>query len=206
MIFFAWLLMATGGYLAWSGIGNHDPKKTLISLLQTGTIPASKWYAPPVPFTGGQTLGEIANLGLSAAGQESQGAGAGFSAGTTVGAALANAGAARQSVVQFAYAQLGEPYLWGAAGPDKWDCSGLTMRAYQTVGISLPHHAASQQQLGKATSTPQIGDLIFWGPISGHVAIYLGDDKMIHAPHTGDVVKISNISDPKHARYRTYLS
>lgn len=206
MNFLAWLIMATGGYLAWSGVSNHDPKKTLVSLLQTGTVPAAKWYAPPVPFTGGTTLGEIAGIGLGAATQSAQGDQAGFNAGTAVGAALANAGAARQAIVSFAYAQLGEPYVWGAAGPNSWDCSGLTMEAYKTVGVKLPHHAASQQTLGKATATPQVGDLIFWGPVSGHVAIYLGDDKMIHAPHTGDVVKISNISDPKHARFRTYLS
>ncbi len=97
--------------------------------------------------------------------------------------------------IEFALAQLGEPYRWGGAGPGSWDCSGLTMMAWRQAGVSLPHHAASQINYGTRVSKSELqpGDLVFfYSPIS-HNGMYLGDGKMIHAPHTGDVVKISSI-------------
>jgi cell wall-associated NlpC family hydrolase len=104
------------------------------------------------------------------------------------------------SVIAFAKAQLGKPYSWGAAGPDRWDCSGLTMRAFDTVGIALPHN--SQAQFLKTatkeialTDHPPAGCLVFYGsPVIHHVGISLGDGTMISAPHAGDVVKISSIA------------
>jgi cell wall-associated NlpC family hydrolase len=99
------------------------------------------------------------------------------------------------AAIAFARAQIGDPYQWGAAGPDRWDCSGLTMRAWQAGGISLPHYSAGQYD----ASTPiaegdlQPGDLVFWGSSSSpssiyHVALYTGGGMIVHAPRTGEDV------------------
>lgn len=99
-------------------------------------------------------------------------------------------------VIEFARAQLGEPYVWGAEGPDVWDCSGLMMMAYRQAGISIPRVTHDQIAFGKKVGRGQErpGDLVFFRYDSGyvgHVGMVIGDGKMIHAPQTGDVVKIS---------------
>ncbi|HEX6500448.1 MAG TPA: NlpC/P60 family protein [Micromonosporaceae bacterium] len=106
------------------------------------------------------------------------------------------------AAVQFALRQLGKPYVWATEGPDTYDCSGLTWASYHSVGVDLPRIANEQQH--ETTPVPDVskllpGDLLFfatdrndWHTIH-HVAIYLGDGKMVHAPTTGDVVKISPI-------------
>jgi cell wall-associated NlpC family hydrolase len=98
--------------------------------------------------------------------------------------------------VRFAYAQLGKPYVYGAAGPSSFDCSGLTMRAWGAAGVALPHNAAAQQSMLHyvAQSSLQPGDLVFFGSPAYHVGIYIGGGRFIHAPHTGDVVRIENLS------------
>ena len=99
------------------------------------------------------------------------------------------------AAIAFARAQIGDPYQWGAAGPDRWDCSGLTMRAWQAGGVNLPHYSAGQYD----ASTPiaegdlQPGDLVFWGSSSSpssiyHVALYTGGGMIVHAPRTGEDV------------------
>ena len=96
------------------------------------------------------------------------------------------------AVLRFADAQLGKPYQYGAAGPSSYDCSGLTMRAWGVAGVSLPHNAASQQSmLHPVHGALQPGDLVFEGSPAYHVGIYIGGGRMIHAPQTGDVVKIA---------------
>jgi cell wall-associated NlpC family hydrolase len=94
--------------------------------------------------------------------------------------------------VQAAYAQLGKPYQWGAAGPNSFDCSGLTMWAWGKAGVSLPHSAAAQYNSGQHISQGNVqpGDLVFFGSPIHHDGIYIGGGNMISAPHTGDVVKI----------------
>jgi cell wall-associated NlpC family hydrolase len=104
--------------------------------------------------------------------------------------------AAARAAIEFAMQQLGEPYVWAAAGPDSWDCSGLTMMAWNAGGISLPHFAAAQYQQTEHLKITDLqpGDLVFWGTSPNtihHVALYIGNDQIIQAPHTGDVVKIS---------------
>ncbi len=96
------------------------------------------------------------------------------------------------AAIAFARAQLGEPYRWGAAGPDAWDCSGLTMGAWRAGGRSLPHYSVAQYQQSTPISASQLqpGDLVFWGSSSSsssiyHVALYVGDGQIIHAPRTG---------------------
>jgi cell wall-associated NlpC family hydrolase len=108
------------------------------------------------------------------------------------------AASGRASVaIQFAYAQLGKPYQWGGAGPDSFDCSGLTMRAWGAAGVGLPHSAAGQQ--AELPSVPlsalEPGDLVFYGDPAFHTAIYIGGGRIIQAPHTGTVVQISSLSD-----------
>src|SRR5205807_1430428 len=100
---------------------------------------------------------------------------------------------ARASVViAFARAQLGKPYVMGAAGPDSYDCSGLTMAAYARVGVSLPHSAHAQMGYGPISrSQLQPGDLVFFNG-GGHVGIYIGGGSVIHAPEPGDVVKVTS--------------
>lgn len=102
------------------------------------------------------------------------------------------------SVIAFARAQLGEPYAWGAAGPDSWDCSGLTMMAWAKAGVSLSHYTGSQWNETARVPLAQLqpGDLVFYGssgPSSYHVGLYIGAGQMIHAPRTGEVVKVSSI-------------
>lgn len=94
--------------------------------------------------------------------------------------------------ISFARAQLGEPYRWGADGPDSWDCSGLTMRAWQAGGTYLPHYSVGQYADSSPISSSELqpGDLVFWGSSTDpgsiyHVALYLGGGRIIHAPRTG---------------------
>lgn len=96
-------------------------------------------------------------------------------------------------VVAIAKQYLGSPYKWGAAGPNTFDCSGFTMYVYAKVGVSLPHYSGAQIKYGQriAFADLQPGDLVFFGSPIHHVGIYVGGGQMIHAPHTGDVVKIS---------------
>jgi cell wall-associated NlpC family hydrolase len=98
--------------------------------------------------------------------------------------------------VRFAYAQLGKPYQWGAAGPDAYDCSGLAMAAWGAAGVSLPHSAADQQSMVAPVPAGDLqpGDLIFFGYPAYHVGIYIGSAEMIDAPHSGTVVRIDPIS------------
>ena len=95
------------------------------------------------------------------------------------------------SVVGAAYSRLGCPYVWGAEGPNTFDCSGLVKWCYAKAGKSLPHSSSAMKSSGTviSISSAQPGDIL-WRP--GHVAIYIGGNQYIHAPQTGDVVKVSS--------------
>ena len=100
-------------------------------------------------------------------------------------------------VVGIAMRYLGIPYRWGGDSPGGgFDCSGFVMYVYAQLGISLPHNAASQFAYGTPVSRDQLepGDLVFFHGL-GHNGIYVGGGQFIHSPHTGDVVKISSLSD-----------
>ncbi|MCW2879230.1 MAG: Cell wall-associated hydrolase (invasion-associated protein)-like protein [Sphaerisporangium sp.] len=109
------------------------------------------------------------------------------------GSASGNARAA----LQFAFAQVGKPYRYGGTGPGAWDCSGLTQASWRAAGVSLPRTAAEQYSWGASRrvslSALQPGDLLFAAGL-GHVGMYAGGGKMVHAPRTGDVVKVVPLS------------
>jgi len=96
--------------------------------------------------------------------------------------------------VQAAMSRLGAPYVWGAAGPTTFDCSGLVVWAFAQVGVSLPHYSYAQMAMGSpvASSDLQPGDLVFFYG-GGHVGIYIGGGQFIHAPHTGTVVQVTSL-------------
>ena len=98
--------------------------------------------------------------------------------------------------VDFAMAQLGDPYQWGATGPNSWDCSGLTLKAWAAAGVSLPRSSSAQFGAGTKVSRDalQPGDLVFfYSPIS-HVGIYIGNGQLVHATNPGNPVRIASIS------------
>ena len=98
--------------------------------------------------------------------------------------------------IKYALAQIGDRYVFGAAGLINWDCSGLTMRAFQAAGVSLPHSSRAQYNYGKSIARKDLlpGDLVFFGKPISHVAIYVGGNRMLHAPRTGARVKIAEFS------------
>jgi cell wall-associated NlpC family hydrolase len=95
---------------------------------------------------------------------------------------------------------LGVPYVWGGASPGGFDCSGLIVYVYAQMGVSLPHYTGALWNVGTPVSYNQLqaGDLVFFNGI-GHAGIYIGGGQFVHAPHTGDVVKISSMSDSWYA-------
>ena len=105
-----------------------------------------------------------------------------------------------QAIVNAAYSQLGVPYVWGGTTPGVGlDCSGLTQYCHRVAGISIGRTSEVQGGGGKAVSNPQPGDLVCY---ESHIGIYIGGGQMIHAPHTGDVVRVANVyGSPWYRRY-----
>ncbi|MDX8092227.1 NlpC/P60 family protein [Enterococcus lactis] len=112
-----------------------------------------------------------------------------------------NATNVQQAIVREAFKHLGKPYVWGAKGPNTFDCSGLTYYVYmKATGHYIGGWTGEQQYAGTQipVSQAQPGDLVFWGPSSGvthHVGIYIGNGQFIHAPQPGDKVRVTSISD-----------
>jgi len=120
--------------------------------------------------------------------------GVGISAATPEGSTVAPPNV-HGGVVGIAMRYLGVPYVWGGSTPRGFDCSGLVSYVFAQIGVSLPHSSYSQFGMGTAVSISELqpGDLVFFTGAS-HVGIYIGGGQFIHAPHTGDVVKISSLS------------
>ena len=100
--------------------------------------------------------------------------------------------------VAFAREQLGKPYVFAATGPDSYDCSGLTMRAWEAAGVSMPHYSGAQYAMFPHVPLDQLqpGDLVFRGAGgSDHVMLYIGNGEVIAAPHTGDHVKVEGMGN-----------
>ena len=100
--------------------------------------------------------------------------------------------ASGQAIANTALSKLGCPYVYGAAGPNSFDCSGLTQWAHKQNGINIPRTAAQQQSGGRAGSGA-VGDIICFGSPAYHVGICTGSGNFVHAPQTGDVVKVTPI-------------
>ncbi|MBV7362872.1 C40 family peptidase [Actinomycetaceae bacterium TAE3-ERU4] len=107
-------------------------------------------------------------------------------------APAASSGASSGGAVAVAYRYLGTPYRWGGSSPSGFDCSGFTSYVYRQLGINLPHSSTSQARYGRRVSMAEArpGDLM-WRP--GHVGIYIGNGKMIHAPRPGKSVQVANV-------------
>ncbi|WP_436737182.1 NlpC/P60 family protein [Streptomyces sp. BBFR102] len=133
--------------------------------------------------------------------REESGSGSGSGSGTGTGsgggstAPDSSYAAKAGKVIAFARAQMGKPYVWGAAGPDSFDCSGLTQAAWKTAGISLPRTTWDQVGVGQKVSVDaaQPGDLVFFYDDISHVGIYIGGGEMIHAPKPGADVRVESI-------------
>ncbi len=97
--------------------------------------------------------------------------------------------------LRWALTRRGDPYVWGGAGPDDFDCSGLVMWAYAKVGISLPHFTGDQWQMGVHVGKNQLepGDLVFFYPDIGHVGLYIGNGLMVDAPDFGEDVQVQPV-------------
>jgi cell wall-associated NlpC family hydrolase len=130
----------------------------------------------------------------------------GTAAGLAVqGATQAATSAGAQTAISVAQRFLGTPYKWGGSSPSTgFDCSGLVQYAYGQAGVKLPRVAADQYNVGTPIDRNQLqpGDIVFFKDSSGYVhheGLYLGGGKFLHAPHTGDVVKISSLDEPYYA-------
>ncbi|MCX4469123.1 NlpC/P60 family protein [Micromonospora sp. NBC_01655] len=111
---------------------------------------------------------------------------------------------AARTAIKTACAQVGDPYVWGATGPNSFDCSGLTQYAYRAAGISLTHFTGAQWNEGRAIprSEARPGDLVFFFSDLHHVGLYLGNDLMVHAPRAGKPVNVSSINTMPVAGFR----
>ncbi|MEE4541774.1 NlpC/P60 family protein [Streptomyces sp. V4-01] len=112
-------------------------------------------------------------------------------------AAAAAPSARAAAAVAFAYRALGLPYVWGATGPNAYDCSGLTQAAWRAAGVSLPRTTYTQIDAGARIPESRLrpGDLVFFYSGISHVGLYIGDGRMIHAPHPGAPVRVAPISE-----------
>ncbi|MFI1725781.1 NlpC/P60 family protein [Streptomyces sp. NPDC020489] len=125
--------------------------------------------------------------GLTAAGAVAGGAASGVQAPNSRAAAA----------VSYAYSKLGSPYVWGATGPDAFDCSGLVQAAYRSAGISLPRTTYAQIGAGRRVSRSELqpGDLVFFYSAISHVGIYVGNGQMVHAPNPSAPVRVAPLDE-----------
>ncbi|CAM5498122.1 hypothetical protein SPURM210S_06316 [Streptomyces purpurascens] len=118
------------------------------------------------------------------------------------GSACSQAPNARAAAaVSYAYQKLGSPYVWGATGPNAFDCSGLVQAAYRSAGVSLPRTTYSQIAAGRRVSRSELlpGDLVFYYAGISHVGIYVGNGQMIHAPNSAAPVRVAPLDEMPYA-------
>ncbi|MFE9023113.1 NlpC/P60 family protein [Streptomyces sp. NPDC007808] len=101
------------------------------------------------------------------------------------------------AAISYAYSKLGSPYVWGATGPDAFDCSGLTQAAYRSAGVSLPRTTYSQIDAGRRVTRSELlpGDLVFFYSGISHVGLYIGNGQMIHAPNPSAPVRVAPLDE-----------
>ena len=165
--------ISAGGVLIYSGVKGVNPLDLTKAAVSGKPLPS--------PGSWGATLDAAAGgSGMTATGQALE---------------WGDTSAVRNKILAFAKAQLGETYVLGAAGPDAWDCSGLTSKAYMSAGIVLPRTSILQSVMGKTVSEAQAkpADLVFFGSPVHHVALWVSPGKILHSPHTGSVVKYEEI-------------
>ncbi|MEE2041029.1 C40 family peptidase [Nocardiopsis sp. CT-R113] len=107
-----------------------------------------------------------------------------------------------RTAAQWALEQVGKPYVWGGEGPDGFDCSGLTMKAWHAAGVTIPRVTTDQVDAGTETSPDALapGDLLFYdtgsGPAPSHVTIYVGGGRMVNAPSAGKNIRVEPVDGP----------
>ncbi|SCQ46875.1 Hypothetical protein PFR_JS7-2_1867 [Propionibacterium freudenreichii] len=192
----------------------RDTARTQLSTSDLATTEVAT-TSPTIPDTSAQDLNDsFASLGKSTAQKLATDKAAADKAASEQAIAAANAAesvtgkgvkvapnaataatSAAQTAINFALAQVGKPYVWGAVGPNAYDCSGLTMAAYKAAGISLPRVTYSQMAAGTAVSQSTMvpGDLIFFYG-GEHVGIYLGNGQVVHAADYGTGVIVGTVS------------
>ncbi|MER5435621.1 NlpC/P60 family protein [Streptomyces sp. NPDC002588] len=170
-------------------------KKTITDKLESARRLLSRLTAPERARVEAATGGGGTTERASRASRGSTGARDSLQAPGTAPAAPANSRAA--AAVSFAYSKLGSPYVWGATGPDAFDCSGLVLAAYRSAGISLPRTTYAQIGAGRRVSRSQLlpGDLVFFYSGITHVGLYIGNGQMIHAPNPSAPVRIAPIDE-----------
>lgn len=112
---------------------------------------------------------------------------------------LSRGGSGNDDIVSYAYKFMGRPYVWGASGPSSFDCSGFTAYVYSKYGVGLPHSAAAQFGMGQSVSQSNLraGDLVFFNTYTslGHVGIYIGDGRFIHASSGSHKITVSSLGE-----------
>jgi cell wall-associated NlpC family hydrolase len=149
-----------------------------------------------LPFVRRATVAIGLALGITATALPAQEAAAATLTYSVAGATVTAPTWGAKVAVWTALGQRGEPYRYGAAGPSSFDCSGLTSYSWKAAGISIPRTSRTQSTYGRAVSRTSLrpGDLVFfYSPVS-HVAIYIGNGYVVHAPTTGSVVKTTKLS------------
>lgn len=186
MPFVGWTLLGTAVLLLWGVVKGESPGKVLSDVLKTGkydpTADADKLQ--PV------NVGSVGTVG-SAVG--------------SVGGASSGVTGARATIMAFGQAQLGKKYVWGATGPDSYDCSGLTEKAYAAAGISIPRVSAMQALGGQSVSSPQVGDIVYFGTPVHHVALWAGNNQILEAYASGYPIRIAPMRTNEHYGFRDYV-
>jgi cell wall-associated NlpC family hydrolase len=186
-------------------VSSHRPALALrtatVAALTTATaalftlVPATAATAPAVSATPAVTTTPVSDAPVRNVANSS----VAFAAPAAAVAAAqtgASPAASRASAVQKALGKVGAPYRWGASGPSAFDCSGLTSWAFKQAGVSLPRTSRAQSAVGTPVSKANLqpGDLVFFYKPVSHVAIYVGNGKVVHASTSGQPVKIGNLN------------
>lgn len=192
------VFLGTGAAAVWAGI--TDPQGGLWAGL--GRLIRGE-PEPADPSSSAGFLGGLAALGRQAAagakrggkrrGRRGSGGSGGSGAPDGYGGTVTGGSSAGNAAVAYARKQIGKPYVWGAEGPNSFDCSGLTMRAWGAAGVTIPRTTTFQHTIGKNVKGGPYapGDLIF--PAPGHVQLYAGGGQVIEAPRTGLNVRLAQL-------------